>query len=79
MHTKTAILVRIIWGENHFSVFSKNLKKENYEKEGQDIHIVRISTTFECQKVSFLIFPHLIRQSAAIAKTKIEVFIKNLD
>ena len=79
MHTNRAILVRIISGENHFSVFSKNLKKEKYGKEGQDIHIVRITTTFERQKVIFLIFPHLIRQSAAFAKTKIEVFIKNLD
>ena len=59
--------------------FSQKIKrKQKYEKEGQDIHIYRISTTFGCQQVNFLIFPD-IRQSAAIVKTKVEVFIKNID
>ena len=59
--------------------FSQKIKrKQKYEKEGQDIHIFRISTTFGCQQVNFLIFPDIIRQSAAIVKTKIEVFIKKL-
>ena len=72
-------------GKNNFEAriifpFSQKIKKkQKYEKEGQDIHIVRISTTFGCQQVNFLIFPDIIRQSAAIVKTKIEVFIKKID
>ena len=62
-----------------FRFLKKIKRKQKYEKEGQDTHIVRISTTFGCQQVDFLIFPDLIRQSAAIVKTKIEVFIKNID
>ena len=53
--------------------------KQKYETEGQDIHIIRITTTFGCQQVDFLIFPDLIRQPAAIAKTKIELLNKNID
>ena len=48
-------------------------------KKGRNFHILRISTTCGCQQVSFLIFPNLKRQPAAITKTKIEVFIKNID
>ena len=61
-----------------FPFSQKIKKKQKYEKEGQDIHIVRISTTFGCQQVNFLIFPDIITQSTAIVKTKIEVFIKIL-
>ena len=39
----------------------------------------RITATFGYQQVRFLIFLDLIRQPAAIVKTKIEVFIKNID
>ena len=49
------------------------------KKKEWDIHIIRITTNFGCQQVRFLIFPNLIRQPAAIVKTKIEVFIKNID
>ena len=42
-------------------------------------HIIRITAIFGCQQVNFLIFPNFIRQPAAIVKTKIEGFIKNLD
>ena len=80
MYTKKAILVRIILRRRSFFPFSQKIKrKHKYEKEGQDIHIVRISTTFGCQQVNFFIFPDIIRQSAAIVKTNIEVFIKNID
>ena len=51
MHTKKAILVRKVLRQGSFF---------RYEKEGQDIHIVRISTNFECQQVNFLIFPDII-------------------
>ena len=51
--------------------------KQIYEKEGQDTHITGI--TFECQQVNFLIYPNLIRQPAVIVKTKIEVFVTNID
>ena len=60
--------------------FSQKIKrKQKYEKEGQDIFIIRISTTFWCQQVNFFLFPNHIRQPAAIVKTKLEVFIKNID
>ena len=52
---------------------------QKYEKEGQNIHIIRITTTFGCQQVNFLICPNLIRHPTAIVNTKIEVFIKNID
>ena len=78
MHTKKAILV-IISRQGLFLFSQKIKRKQKYEKEGQDIHIVRISTTFGSQQVIFLIFPDHIRQSAAIVKTKIDVFIKNID
>ena len=53
--------------------------KKKYEKEGQNIHIIRISTTFGgCQQVNFLIFSNIIRQLPAIVKTKIEVLSKIL-
>ena len=60
--------------------FSQKIKrKQKCEKEGQDIHIVRISTASGRQQVIFLIFPDILTQSTAIVKTKIEVFIKNID
>ena len=60
--------------------FSQKIKrKQEYEKEGQDIHIIRIITIFGYQQGTFFIFSDLIRQPAAIVKTKIEVFIKNID
>ena len=77
---KTAMLVRkILRRGSLFPFFQKIKRKQKYEKEGQDIHIVGISTTFGCQLVTFLTFPHIIRQSTTIVKTKIEVFIKNID
>ena len=61
-------------------LFSQKIKRnQKYEKEGRDIHIIRITTNFGCQQVKFLIFFNVIRQPAAIVKTKIEVFIKNID
>ena len=34
--------------------FSQEIKrKQKYEKEGRDIHIIRITTTFGCQQVIF--------------------------
>ena len=43
--------------------FSQEIKrKQKYEKEGRDIHIIRITTTFGCRQVIFLIFSNLIRQ-----------------
>ena len=54
-------------------------RRQKYEKEGQDIHLTRITKTFGCQQVNFLIFPNIIRQPAAIVETKIEVFIDNID
>ena len=37
--------------------FSEKIKRKyTYEKEKQDIHITRITTSFGCQKVNFLIF-----------------------
>ena len=77
MHTKKAILVRIILRRGSFFHFLKRLKERRNVKKGQDIHILRI--TFGCQQVNFLIFPDIITQSTAIVKTKIEVFIKNID
>ena len=66
MHTKKRanFEARII-----FRFFQKIKRKQKYEKEAQDIHVVRISTTFGCRQVTFLIFPDIIRQSAAIVKT----------
>ena len=81
MHTKEVIDT----SKNNFEslimfLFSQKIKrKQKYDKDGQDIHIIRITTTFGCQQVNFLIFPELIRQPAAIVKTKIKVFIKNID
>ena len=49
------------------------------KKKDEIIHIIRITTYFGCQQVKFLIFFNVIRQPAAIVKTKIEVFIKNID
>ena len=66
------MLVRIILGQGSFFRFLKRLKKkQKYEKEAQDIHIFRISTTFGCQQVKFFIYPDIKRESAAIVKTKI--------
>ena len=60
--------------------FSQKIKRnQKYEKEGRDIHIIRITTNVGCQRVSFFIFFNLIRLRAAIVNTKIEVFIKNID
>ena len=60
--------------------FSQKIKRnQKYEKEGRDIHIIRITTNFGCQRVSFFIYLNLIRLCVAIVKTKIEVFIKNID
>ena len=75
MHTKKVILVRIILRQGSFIRFLKKLKeKQKYEKAGQDIHIVRISTIF-----IFLVFPDFIRKFVAIVETKTEAFIKNID
>ena len=61
-------------------LFSQKIKrKHKYEKEGQDIHISTITTTFGCQQLNFFIFPDLISQPAAIVQAKIAVFIKNID
>ena len=85
MHNKKAILVKIILRRGSFFPLVQLKEghswkmKQKYEKEGQDIHIIRITTTFGCQQVDFLIFPDLIRQPAAIAKTKIELLNKNID
>ena len=61
---KKAILVRITLRRRSFLPFSQKIKKkQKYEKEGKDIHIVRISTTFGFEHVNFLIFPDIITQS----------------
>ena len=72
-NTKTLSEARII-----FPFPLKIKRKQIYEKEGQDIYIIRITTTFECQQVNFLIYPDFLRQPAARVKTKIEDFIKIL-
>ena len=51
-------------------------RRQKYEKEGQDIQLTRITKTFGCQQINFLIFPNI---PAAIVETKIEVFIDNID
>ena len=62
MHTKKVILVKIILRRGSFLLFLKKIKgKQKYEKERQDIHIIRITTTFETQQVNFLIFSNIIR------------------
>ena len=78
MQTKNAILVRRILRRG-FPFSQKIKRKEKCEKEGRDIHIFRISTTFVCQQVNFLIFSNIITQSTIVVKTKIEVFTKNID
>ena len=46
------------------------------KKEGQDIHIFRVTIIFGCQHVKFWVFPNPIKQPAAIVKTEIEVLIE---
>ena len=62
-----------------FLFFQKIKRKQKYEKEGQDIYIIRITTFFGFQQVNFLVYPNLMRQTAAIVKTKIIEIIKNID
>ena len=67
MHTQKSNTSKNNFDPKIIFLFSQKIKrKHKYEKEGQDIHISRITTTFD-----------LIRQPAAIAQTKIKVFIKN--
>ena len=80
MHIKNVTLVRIILrGESFFRFLKKLKESRNMKKNGKDIHIARIATSFGCQQVNFFMFSDVIRQSAAIAKTEIEVFIKSID
>lgn len=60
-----------------FFWFSQKIKrKQTYEKDGQYIHIIRITTTFRCQLANALVFFGLIRQHAAIRKTKLKFLLK---
>ena len=36
-----------------FSFSQKIKRNQKFEKEGRDIHIIRIATTFGCQQVNF--------------------------
>ena len=78
MHTKKAILVRIILRQGSFFRFLKRLKESRNMKKKDKIFILS-EFLLPCQQVIFLIFPDIITQSTAIVKTKIEVFIKNID
>ena len=78
MHTQKSNTSKNNFDPKIIFLFSQKIKrKHKYEKEGQDIHMSRITTTFGCQQLNFSIFPDLIRQPAAIVQTKIKVFIKN--
>ena len=77
MHIKNAILVRIILRGGSFFRFLKNLKENRNMNKKEKIFI--LPEFLPALGANFLIFPDLIRQSAAIVKTKIEAFIKNID
>ena len=62
-----------------FLFSQKIIRKQTHEEEGPDIYITRITTTFECYQINFLIFLDLIKQLIAIVKSKIESFIKNIN
>ena len=77
MHTKKAILVRIILRRGSFFRFLKRLKESRNMKKTDKIFILSVfPQALGANKLVFLIFPDIITQSTAIVKTKIEIFIK---
>ena len=79
MHTKKAILVRIILRQRSFFYFLKKLKEIRNMKKKDEIFILSELLLF--LGINKLIFLYFLtsRQPAAIVKTKVEVFIKNFD
>ena len=80
MHTKKSDTSKSNLEAKIIFLFSQKIKrKQANEEEEPDIYITRITTTFECYQIKFLIFLDLIKQLIAIVKTKIESFIKNIN
>ena len=76
MKTKKATLVRIILGQGSF--FLKKLKRADIDilkRTTRYSHYQNYSVFYSQQVISF----GLKKQPAAIVKTEIEVFVKNID
>ena len=78
MHTKNSITTKN--NVEAMIIFLKKLKEIRNMKKNDEIFILlELLLTLGVNKLVFLIFLNLIRKPAAIIKTKIEVFIKNID